>query len=121
MIQRERPRPVSLGLRPIHLQGTLTVHLRTKRRRKRRLCSESPCGAAFHTILPSESFDKRFYRQSLGRAVNIALHVSLCLLAPEQAHAVPRRLGQTGQGLEQHEAVGAVQRPEAAQASRRGL
>ena len=34
LIQRERPRPVSLGLRPIHLQGTLTVHLRTKRRRK---------------------------------------------------------------------------------------
>ena len=34
LIQRERPRPVSLGLRPIHLQGTLTVHLRAKRRRR---------------------------------------------------------------------------------------
>ena len=44
-------------------KGTLTVHLRTKYRRKRRLCSESPCGAAFHTILPSESSNRRVYRQ----------------------------------------------------------
>ena len=36
LIGRERPRPVSLGLRPIHLQTTLTVFL--------------------HTIFPSESF-----------------------------------------------------------------
>ena len=31
----------------------------------RRLRFETPCGAAFHTILPSESFGWRVYRQSL--------------------------------------------------------
>ena len=33
LIARERPRPASLGLRPIHLQKTLTVSLRAKCRR----------------------------------------------------------------------------------------
>ena len=47
-MERERPRPASLGLRPIHLQTTLTVF--------------------FHTIFPSEisffRFFENLYRQS---------------------------------------------------------
>ena len=43
LIARERPRPASLGLRPIHLQKTLTVSLRAKCRR--------PAAVAFRCAL----------------------------------------------------------------------
>ena len=60
LIVRERPRPASLGLRPIHLQKTLTVSLRAKCRR--------PAGLSFTLSFPpkpdSSSEAKRSFAQS---------------------------------------------------------
>ena len=69
LIARERPRPASLGLRPIHLQKTLTVSLRAKCRRLRVGCaSMCPAGLSFTLSFPpkpdSSPEAKRSFAQS---------------------------------------------------------
>ena len=47
----------------IQRKGTLTVHLRTKYRQQAAVALRIALRAAFHTILPSESSNRRVYRQ----------------------------------------------------------